>query len=117
MQRCTTVIALASDMSGKSKTNSSPKTCRHFIGAAYGVLQDADVAARFPACRITSVSNSASQRAFIEGEALSRGLSNLTVITADMNVFDTDKRFDRIVSVEMFEHMSNWQALLERARG
>ena len=43
-----------------------------------------------------------------------RGLLNLTVVTADMNVFDTDQRFDRVVSVEMFEHMSNWPALLGR---
>ena len=45
------------------------------------------------------------------------GLTNLTVITADMNDFQTDQRFDRVVSVEMFEHMSNWRALLTRVRG
>jgi SAM-dependent methyltransferase len=56
---------------------------------------------------------------FEEGTSVWRseqGLTNVRIITADMNVFDTDQRFDRIVSVEMFEHMSNWRALLERCR-
>ena len=74
------------------------------------------MAARYPGARITAVSNSASQRAFIEGRAREQGLTNVRIITADMNVFDSDQRFDRIVSVEMFEHMSNWRALLERCR-
>jgi cyclopropane-fatty-acyl-phospholipid synthase len=74
------------------------------------------MAARYPGARVTAVSNSASQRAFIEGRARDQGLTNVRIITADMNVFDTDQRFDRIVSVEMFEHMSNWRALLERCR-
>lgn len=86
------------------------------LGCGWGSLS-LYLAARFPASRITSVSNSASQRAHIEAEAKARGLANLTVITADMNVFHTEDRFDRIVSVEMFEHMSNWEALFERARG
>ena len=46
-----------------------------------------------------------------------RGLGNLTIVTADMNAFATEEKFDRIVSVEMFEHMANWRALLARARG
>jgi cyclopropane-fatty-acyl-phospholipid synthase len=71
-------------------------------------------AERHPGSRFTAVSNSASQRAFIEGEAARRGIANLTVITADMNGFDTDGRFDRIVSLEMFEHMRNWRELFGR---
>jgi cyclopropane-fatty-acyl-phospholipid synthase len=63
-----------------------------------------------------AVSNSKPQRDYIEREARARRLSNLAVITADMNDFGTDRRFDRIVSVEMFEHMANWRGLLERAR-
>jgi cyclopropane-fatty-acyl-phospholipid synthase len=74
------------------------------------------MATRYPGALITAVSNSASQRAFIEGRAREQGLTNVRIITADMNVFDSDQRFDRIVSVEMFEHMSNWRALLERCR-
>jgi len=49
---------------------------------------------------------------YIDAEALRRGLSNLTILTADMNVFDTAETFDRVVSVEMFEHMKNYQLLM-----
>ncbi|MDB5420839.1 MAG: class SAM-dependent methyltransferase, partial [Brevundimonas sp.] len=66
---------------------------------------------------ITAVSNSHSQKVFIDGEAARRGLTNLTIITADMNVYAIDRTFDRIVTVDMFEHMSKWQALLTRAAG
>ena len=75
------------------------------------------MAEKFPAARITSVSNSTPQRLYIEKVAQTRGLTNLDVITADMNGFITAKTFDRVVSVEMFEHMANWQALLTRVRG
>ena len=74
------------------------------------------MAERFPAARIVAVSNSAPQRAFILARAAERGLGNLSVITADMNDFVAPRKFDRLVSVEMFEHMSNWRALLTRAR-
>jgi cyclopropane-fatty-acyl-phospholipid synthase len=70
---------------------------------------------RYPASRVVAVSNSALQRAFIEEEARRRGIDGLEVITADMNDFDTDRRFDRIVSVEMLEHMRNYDELLGRA--
>ncbi|PVM81075.1 SAM-dependent methyltransferase [Caulobacter radicis] len=83
------------------------------LGCGWGSLS-LWMAERFPASTITAVSNSTSQRAFIQARAAERGLANLTVVTADMNVFDTDRRFDRVVSVEMFEHMSNWRALLAR---
>lgn len=85
------------------------------LGCGWGSLS-LFMAAKYPQARVTSVSNSHSQRAYIEAQAKKRGLTNLTVITSDMNDFATGKRFDRIVSVEMFEHMSNWRALLERAR-
>jgi cyclopropane-fatty-acyl-phospholipid synthase len=85
------------------------------LGCGWGSLS-LWMAERFPASRIVAVSNSASQRAYIESEARLRGLWRLRVITADMNDFATEARFDRIVSVEMFEHMSNWRALLGRAR-
>jgi cyclopropane-fatty-acyl-phospholipid synthase len=74
-------------------------------------------AERFPDSRFTAVSNSSSQRAFIEAQAARRGIGNLSVITADMNEFDTDGRFDRIVSIEMFEHMRNWRVLFGRVNG
>ena len=68
----------------------------------------------YPDSRIVAVSNSASQRAFIEARCRERGLGNVQVITADMNDFSIDRRFDRVVSVEMFEHMRNYPALFER---
>ncbi|WP_374390299.1 cyclopropane-fatty-acyl-phospholipid synthase family protein [Brevundimonas sp.] len=85
------------------------------LGCGWGSLS-LWMAERYPAAEIVAVSNSSGQRAYIEGQAAHRGLNNLTVITQDMNVFDTDRRFDRIVSVEMFEHMANWRALLTKAR-
>lgn len=74
-------------------------------------------AAQFPNSSVTSVSNSASQREYIEGQARQRGLDNLRVITADMNHFDIDRKFDRIVSIEMFEHMRNYRELFRRISG
>jgi cyclopropane-fatty-acyl-phospholipid synthase len=85
------------------------------LGCGWGSLS-LFMSGRYPSAHITAVSNSASQRAFIESDARRRGLRNLSVVTADMNEFATTERFDRIVSVEMFEHMSNWRVLLSRAR-
>ena len=85
------------------------------LGCGWGSLT-LFMAARYPASRITAVSNSVSQRAFIEAQAAERGLSNIRVITADMNDFQPAETFHRIVSVEMFEHMANWRPLLARMR-
>jgi cyclopropane-fatty-acyl-phospholipid synthase len=74
------------------------------------------MARHYPAARITAVSNSQSQRAYITDAAAVQGLANLEVVTADMNAFVPAGRFDRVVSVEMFEHMSNWRPLLRRMR-
>ena len=68
----------------------------------------------YPNSRITAISNSLPQGAFIRSEALKRGMGNITVITSDMNEFNIDKQFDRIVSVEMFEHMRNFELLLRK---
>jgi cyclopropane-fatty-acyl-phospholipid synthase len=86
------------------------------LGCGWGALSLA-MAARFPHAEIWAVSNSRSQREYIEAEAASRGLNNLRVVTRDMNQFDPQRQFDRIVSVEMFEHMMNWRELLTRSRG
>ena len=83
------------------------------LGCGWGSLA-LWLAQHYPRCSIVSVSNSAGQRAFIEATARERGLSNVSIVTADMNVFDTDRRFDRVVSVEMFEHMRNHSSLLSR---
>ena len=71
-------------------------------------------AEHFPDCRITSVSNSHSQRDFIIAEAKRRGLANIEVDVCDMNDFDIDRKFDRVVSIEMFEHMRNYRELFRR---
>jgi cyclopropane-fatty-acyl-phospholipid synthase len=90
------------------------------LGCGWGSLS-LWMAERYPRSRITAVSNSHGQRGHIEAQAAARGLTNLKVITQDMNDFRPEvaeaDRFDRIVSVEMFEHMANWRALLTRARG
>ena len=83
------------------------------LGCGWGSLS-LFMGRRFPKSRILAVSNSRSQKQFIDAEAARRGLANLTVTTADMNDFSTELRFDRIVSVEMFEHMRNYAELLRR---
>lgn len=86
------------------------------LGCGWGSLS-LWMASQFPQARITAVSNSASQRAFIEEAARRRGLTNLRVITADINEFGPEQSYDRIVSVEMFEHLANWPTILARVRG
>jgi len=85
------------------------------LGCGWGSLT-LFMAQRFPAARIVAVSNSTPQRLHIQGQAAARGLANVEVISADMNAFEPQGRFDRVVSVEMFEHMSNWRDLLARIR-
>ena len=89
------------------------------LGCGWGSLS-LWMAEHYPNAAITAVSNSHGQRRHIEAQAKARGLANLTVITCDMNDFAPNVGgggFDRIVSVEMFEHMANWRALLTRAHG
>lgn len=86
------------------------------LGCGWGSLT-LWMARHFPKARITAVSNSRTQKEHIDATARARGLNNIEVITADMNVFATDKKFDRVVSVEMFEHMRNHGLLLKRIAG
>jgi cyclopropane-fatty-acyl-phospholipid synthase len=83
------------------------------LGCGWGSLT-LWMAERLSGARIRAVSNSSSQRAFIEDQCRRRGIANVQVITADMNEFFTDQRFDRVVSVEMFEHMRNFRELMLR---
>ena len=83
------------------------------LGCGWGSLT-LFMAELFPHSLITAVSNSQSQRQHIEGEARRRGLGNIRVRTVDMNDFDTKSEYDRVVSVEMFEHMRNYEELLRR---
>ena len=86
------------------------------LGCGWGSLS-LWVAQRCPGARVLSVSNSRSQAEFVRGRCEELGLENVDVITADMNDFATDRRFDRVVSIEMFEHMRNWERLFGRVGG
>jgi cyclopropane-fatty-acyl-phospholipid synthase len=83
------------------------------LGCGWGSLS-LWIAAHYPACQVTSVSNSEPQGRHIRRMAAERGLTNINVITADMNNFQAIGQFDRIVSVEMFEHMRNYRELFSR---
>jgi cyclopropane-fatty-acyl-phospholipid synthase len=83
------------------------------LGCGWGSLT-LWMAEHYPSCQIVGVSNSASQREYILGQASRRGLRNVQVLTCDMNEFQPSDRFDRVISVEMFEHMRNYRRLLRR---
>jgi cyclopropane-fatty-acyl-phospholipid synthase len=85
------------------------------LGCGWGSLT-LSMAAKFPNARITAVSNSNTQREHILSVCQERGYNNVNIITCDINEFDIDKQFDRIVSVEMFEHMRNYEKLLGKVR-
>jgi cyclopropane-fatty-acyl-phospholipid synthase len=88
------------------------------LGCGWGSLS-LWMAKHFPHSKITVVSNSRTQKRFIDERAAERGLSNLEVVTSDMNhlSFAAGTQFDRVVSVEMFEHMRNYEILMERIAG
>jgi len=85
------------------------------LGCGWGSLT-LYMAERFPRSEITAVSNSTQQRLHIEAKAATLGLGNIRVVTADVNAFEPDGTYVRVVSVEMFEHMANWRALLSRIK-
>jgi cyclopropane-fatty-acyl-phospholipid synthase len=81
------------------------------LGCGWGSLALYN-AKKFPAAQITAISNSRTQKEYIDAEAKKRGLTNLRIVTADINGFDIEPgRLDRVVSVEMFEHLKNYQRL------
>lgn len=82
------------------------------LGCGWGSLT-LWMAEHYPMSQIDAVSNSNAQREYIESIARQRGLNNINVITCDMNDFDSDEKYDRVVSIEMFEHMRNWSKLYE----
>ena len=86
------------------------------LGCGWGSLS-LWIAEHFPNTAVTSVSNSTSQRQFIEAQARARSIDNIEVFSRDMNDFTTAQRFDRVVSVEMFEHMRNYRELFRRIDG
>lgn len=86
------------------------------LGCGWGSLS-LYMARRFPNSRIVGISNSSSQRESILERAQAEGLKHLEIRTVDMNTFETEETFDRIVSVEMFEHMRNWPLLFKKIAG
>ncbi len=88
------------------------------LGCGWGSLS-LWMADHFPNSQITVVSNSRTQKRFIDARAATLGFRNLEVITADANrlAFGDETRFDRVVSVEMFEHMRNYETLLRKIAG
>ncbi len=83
------------------------------LGCGWGAVS-LWIAEKFPRSRVVAVSNSRPQEAYIMGQCAVKGLKNVEMIRADMNQFETQRRFDRVISVEMFEHMRNWEFLLRR---
>jgi cyclopropane-fatty-acyl-phospholipid synthase len=83
------------------------------LGCGWGSLS-LWIAEHYPRCRVLAISNSSTQRQFIELQCRERGLANVEVTTADVTDFDPRRRFDRVLSVEMFEHMKNYEALMGR---
>ena len=83
------------------------------LGCGWGSLS-LYMSAKYPNSTFKVVSNSRTQKEFIDAEAVKRGITNLEVLTADMNTFHIDWKFDRVVSVEMFEHMRNYELLLAK---
>ncbi|KAN0091346.1 S-adenosyl-L-methionine-dependent methyltransferase [Tylopilus felleus] len=85
------------------------------LGCGWGSLT-IYLAQKYPASRIVGLSNSVTQKVYIDGVARAKNLSNIEVITGDVNTFDFDSsvRFDRILSIEMFEHMKNYELLLRK---
>ena len=81
------------------------------VGCGWGSLS-LYLAQKYPKSKITGVSNSNSQRKFIEEVAYERGLQNLKIITKDINSFNADEKFDRVISIEMFEHTKNSKKLM-----
>ncbi len=86
------------------------------LGCGWGSLS-LWIAENYPTCSVRAVSNSKPQGDYIRAQCSERGISNLTVETANINHYQPAKRFDRIVSVEAFEHMRNYEELLRRIAG
>ena len=83
------------------------------LGCGWGSLS-LFLAAAYPKSKVTAISNSRTQKEFIDERAKERGLNNLTIITANLVDFQAPSTYDRIISIECFEHMKNYEVLLSR---
>jgi cyclopropane-fatty-acyl-phospholipid synthase len=81
------------------------------LGCGWGSLS-LWIAEHYPACRVLAVSHSRTQTAYIQAQCQERGIHSVETLTADVSHLDLERRFDRVLSVEMFEHMKNYEALL-----
>ena len=111
------------EMLNEAEVAGLKETCKHAeledgmrileLGCGWGSLS-LWMASNYPASEITAVSNSRTQGEFLRKQIKEAGLKNIDIVTADMNDFTTRQTYDRVVSVEMFEHMRNWSKLLKR---
>ncbi|KAF7102663.1 hypothetical protein CFC21_103759 [Triticum aestivum] len=83
------------------------------VGCGWGSLS-VYIAKKYRNCNITGICNSTTQKAFIEEQCRENELSNVEIIVADISKFEMERSFDRIISIEMFEHMKNYKALLKK---
>ncbi|OMO66976.1 Mycolic acid cyclopropane synthase [Corchorus capsularis] len=83
------------------------------VGCGWGSLS-LYIARKFPNCKVTGICNSTTQKAFIDEQCREHQLQNVEIIVADISTFEMEGSYDRIYSIEMFEHMKNYQALLKK---
>jgi cyclopropane-fatty-acyl-phospholipid synthase len=83
------------------------------LGCGWGSLT-LFMAQNFPTSRIFAVSNSRPQREFIMNRARALRLPNIEIETSDVSHWSPSRLFDRVVSVEMFEHLRNWPEMFRR---
>lgn len=83
------------------------------VGCGWGSLS-VHIANKYKNCKVTGICNSTTQKAYIEERCRELQLENVEIIVADISTFEMDASFDRIFSIEMFEHMKNYQALLKK---
>lgn len=86
------------------------------LGCGWGSLA-LYMAGKYPSSKIVALSNSSTQKAYIDSRAKDENIKNLTVITEDINDFTDESRFHRVISIEMFEHMRNYEKLMKKAAG
>ncbi|KAL6212260.1 hypothetical protein ACLB2K_017481 [Fragaria x ananassa] len=86
------------------------------VGCGWGSLS-LYIAEKYKNCKVTGICNSTTQKAFIEELCRNRQLENVEIIVADISTFEMEASYDRIFSIEMFEHMKNYKDLLKKISG
>ncbi|KAM3757893.1 hypothetical protein ACB098_01G001800 [Castanea mollissima] len=83
------------------------------VGCGWGSLS-LYIARKYSNCRVTGICNSTTQKAYIEEQCRDLRLQNVEIIVADISLFEMEASYDRIFSIEMFEHMKNYEDLLKK---